>query len=199
MRSRPGLALAVAAVVAAAAVVWVSVRTARPGKPGPAAPTAEQQPSDEETAEQPRDMRIDGVEMTQMDIDTGNIIWRLRAESRFEYDESTQTWRANNIRWELDRADQETLIVEAPEFAARYKEKRIDFAGGVRAYTQSKSQIFEVDTLRYEFDTQKLIGQGSVRFRVGSYEASGKRLVFDNRRAEVRIMGPGRFARSQDS
>ena len=52
-----------------------------------------------------------------------------------------------------------------------------------------------MSSLRYEFDTQKFLGQGPVTLRLGKYKVSGKQLVIDNRREEVRITGPGRFSR----
>ena len=195
IRRRPGLVIVALAAVVAVVVIVAGIRktpSPTPTQPRPAGPT--QRPGGEQATAQPISLHIDGTEITQRD-EQGKTIWQMRAAGRLDFDEATETLRAENIRWELDRAGQEKLIVEASQFAARYKEKRIDFAEGVRVYTESKSQVFEVSSLTYELDTQKLIGHGPVTFRVGRYQASGKRLVIDNQGEEVRLTGPGRFSR----
>lgn len=198
MWRRPGLVVVATAVLVAVVVTVLSLRATRPTPVRPEAPITGPLPSGEQTTTKPKNLRIDGAEVTQRDKE-GSIIWQARAAGRFDFDEATQTLQAENVHWELVRTGQEKLIVEAPQFAAHYKDKRIDFAQGVRVFTQSKSQMFEVDSLRYEFNTQKLIGEGTVTFRLGQCQATGKRLVIDNRAEQVRLTGPGCFSRLEDS
>ncbi len=191
MRNRLGLIVAVAGGVVAIIVVVSLVGQVRVSPPEE---TVEPGPQPKESVGQPQELQIEGTEVTQRD-EQGNIIWQVRAAGQLNYDESSQTLQGEDIHWELMRAGREKLIVEAPRFAAQDKNQQINFSDGVQVYTESKSQIFAVSSLTYESDTQKLIGHGSVRFRVGNWEATGRRLVIDNRRQEVRLAGPGHFSR----
>lgn len=193
MRNRLGLVLVALAVALVAVIIVVTVRIKPPPLPEPPAPA--QRPGGDQAAAKPQNLQIQGAQVTQRDKETGKIIWQARAAGRFDFDDVAQTLRADDVHWELVRAGQEKLVIEAPKFVAHYKDRQINFADGVRVYTESKSQLFEVSGLVYEFDTQKLIGKGPVSFRLGKYRVTGDRLVIDNRREEVRITGPGRFSR----
>ncbi len=189
MRSRPGLVIVALAVATATVAIVVTLRITPPTPPPSLPPAPAQQGEGEQAAGKPQNLEIQGVQVTQRDKQTGKIIWQARATGGFDFDEQTQALQASDIHWELTRAGQEKIVVEAPKFVAHYKDKQINFADGVRVYTQSKSQLFEVASLVYEVNTQKLIGAGPVIFRVGKYRVTGDRLVIDNKARRVRISG----------
>ena len=197
MRSRVGLTIAVIAVLAGLAVAIVGIISAR--RPAAVVGPAEVQipetgqPSAEQALSELPDLTIEGAEVTRRV--QGKVVWHLSTAGKFDYDRNTQALRAQDIRWELTRQGQENLIVQAPAFLASYPERTITFSQGVTAYTADKSQFFEMPELVYQTDTQKLIGQGRVRFRYGQYQAIANRLIIDNRAKEVRMSGGVRFAR----
>ena len=199
MRSRVGLTIVVIVVVVAIVVVIIGTRLS-PGPPAVPGGISQQttesaQPSLEQAVARLQDLTIEGAQVTQRDEATGEIIWQASAEGQFEYSENNEALRAEDIRWELTRPGQDSLIVEAPLFLASDPERKITFSEGVRAYTPDKSQLFEMSRLVYQTDTEKLLAEGGVRFRYGGYQATGNRLVIDNRAQQVRMSGGVHFAR----
>ncbi len=152
------------------------------------------QPSIEQSIAKLPNLTIEGAQVTQRD-ETGRIIWQMSARGQFEYSENNEVLRAEDIRWELRRPGQDSLIVEAPRFVASYLERKITFSEGVSAYTPDRSQLFEMPHLVYQIDTEKLLAEGGVRFRYGHYRAAGRRLVIDNRAQQIRMSGGVHFAR----
>ncbi len=196
MRSYIGLTIVVIVVVVAIGAVVIGTRLS-PGPPAvpegmPQQATESAQPSIEPSITKLQNLTIEGVQITQRD-DAGKIIWQASARGR--YSEDNQVLRAEDIRWELMRPGQDSLIVEAPLFLASYPERTITFSEGVRAYTPDRSQLFEMSRLVYQTDTEKLVAEGGVRFRYGGYQATGNRLVIDNRAQQVRMSGGVHFAR----
>ncbi len=193
MRSRVGLTIVVIVVVVAIAAVIIGIRLSpRP----PAVPdgmaqqaTESAQSGLEQAIAKLQNLTIEGVQITQRDEATGEIIWQVSAQGEYGYSEDNEVLRAEDIRWELTRPGQDSLIVEAPLFLASYAERNIIFSEGVRAYTPDKSQLFEMAELIYQRDTDKLIADGRVRFRYAGYETTANRLVIDNRAHEVRMSG----------
>ena len=198
MRSYIGLTIIVVVVLVAIAAVIIGTRLS-PGPPavpeGMAQQTTESaQPSLEQAIAKLQNLTIEGAQVTQRD-EAGKIIWQVSAQGEFGYSEDNEVLRAEDIRWELMRQGQDSLIVEAPLFLASYPERKITFSEGVSAYTPDKSQLFEMSRLVYQTDTEKLFAEGGVRFRYGGYQATGNRLVIDNRAQQVRMSGGVYFAR----
>ncbi len=198
MRSYIGLIIVVIVVLMAIGAVIVGTRLS-PGPPAvpegmPEQVTEPAQPSLEQAIAKLQNLTIEGAQVTQRD-DAGKIIWQVSAQGEFGYSEDNEVLRAEDIRWELTRPGQDSLIVEAPLFLASYPERNITFSEGVRAYTPDKSQLFEMSRLVYQTDTEKLFAEGGVRFRYGGYQATGNRLVIDNRAQQVRMSGGVHFAR----
>ncbi len=199
MRSRVGLTIVVIVVLVAIAAVIIGTRLSpRPpavseGMPQQAIEPA--QPSIEQSITTLPNLTIEGAQVTQRDEATGEIIWQVSARGQFGYSEDNEVLRASDIRWELMRPGQDSLIVEAPLFLASYPERKITFSEGVSAYTPDRSQLFEMSRLVYQTDTEKLLAEGGVRFRYGGYQATGNRLVIDNRAQQIRMSGGVHLAR----
>ena len=198
MRSYVGLTIVVIVVLVAIAAVIIGTRLSP--KP-PAVPEGMAQqatepapPSIEQSITKPQNLTIEGAQVTQRD-EAGEIIWQVSAQGEFGYSEDNQVLRAEDIRWELTRPGQDSLIVEAPLFLASYPERKITFSEGVSAYTPDRSQLFEMSRLVYQTDTEKLLAEGGVRFRYGRYQATSRRLVIDNRAQQVRMSGGVQLAR----
>ena len=192
MRSRVGLTIVVIVVLVAIAAFIVGIRlspgpSAVPGESGQQT-TESAQPSIEQAITKLQNLTMEGAQVTQRD-EAGKIVWQVSARGQFGYSEDNEVLRAEDIRWELTRPGQDSLIVEAPLFLASYPERNITFSEGVRAYTPDKSQLFEMAELIYQRDTDKLIADGRVRFRYAGYETTANRLVIDNRAHEVRMSG----------
>jgi len=199
MRSYVGLTVVVIVVLMAIAAVIVGTRLS-PGPPAVPEGMAQQatesaQPGLEQAIVKLQDLTIEGAQVTQRDEATGEIVWQVSAQGEFGYSEDNEVLRAEDIRWELTRPGQDSLIVEAPLFLASYPERNITFSEGVRAYTPDKSQLFEMSRLVYQTDTEKLLAEGGVRFRYGRHQATASRLVIDNRAQQVRMSGGVHFAR----
>ncbi len=198
MRSYVGLTIVVIVVLVAIAVVIIGTRLS-PGLPAVPEGMAQQatkpaQSSIDQSITKLQNLTIEGVQVTQRDEATGEIIWQVSAQGEYGYSEDNQVLQAEDIRWELTRPRQDSLIVEAPLFLASYPQRNIIFSEGVRAYTPDRSQLFEMAELIYQRDTDKLIADGRVRFRYGGYETTANRLVIDNRAHEVRMSGGVRWA-----
>ena len=196
MRSRIGLIIAGIVVGVSIAVMVAGLRSARqePHIAEPPDAQIEEANGPEQPATELQDLTVEGAQVTQKDAQ-GNIIWQLATAGEFDYDRASQTLRAEAVRCELMRQDEETLIVEAPKFVASYRERVLKFSQGVRAYAADRSQLFQMPEAVYQLDTRKLIAIGAVRFRYGQYEATARRLVVDSRAAQVRMSGGVRFAR----
>ena len=198
MRSRVGLTIVVVVVLAAIAAVIIGTRLS-PQPPAvpegmPQQATEPTQPSLEQSTAKLQNLTIEGAQVTQRD-EAGEIIWQVSARGQFGYSENNQVLRAEDIRWELMRPGQDSLIVEAPLFLASYPEREITFSKGVSAYTPDRSQLFKMARLVYQTDTERLTAEGGVRFRYGHYQATSRRLIIDNRAQQVRMSGGVHFAR----
>jgi len=193
MRSRVGLTIVVIVALVAIAAIIIGIRLSpRPSAvpEGMAQQAIEHaQPGIEQAIVKLQNLTIEGAQVTQRDEATGEIIWQVSAQGQFGYSEDNEVLRAEDIRWELMRPGQDSLIVKAPLFLASYPEREITFSEGVSAYTPDKSQLFEMAELIYQRDTDKLIADGRVRFRYAGYETTANRLVIDNRAHEVRMSG----------
>jgi len=198
MRSRIGLTIVVMVVLAAIGAVIIGTRLSPKPPPVPeemAQQTTElAQPSIEQSINKLQNLTIEGAQVIQRD-EAGEIIWQVSARGEFGYSEDNEVLRAQDIRWELTRPGQDSLIVEAPRFLASYPQRKITFSEGVSAYTPDRSQLFEMPRLVYQIDTEKLLAEGGVRFRYGRYQATGNRLVIDNRAQQVRMSGGVHLAR----
>ncbi len=199
MRSRIGLTIVVIVVLAAIAAVIIGTRLS-PQPPAVPEENVQQTteptgPSLEQSTATLPNLTIEGAQITQRDEATGEIVWQVSAQGQFGYSEDNEVLRAEDIRWELMRPGQDSLIVEAPLFLASYPQRKITFSEGVSAYTPDRSQLFEMSRLVYQTDTEKLLAEGGVRFRYGHYQATGNRLVIDNRAQQVRMSGGVHFAR----
>jgi len=198
MRSHIGLTTIVIVVLVAIAAVIIGMRLS----PGPSAvpehsaqqTTEPPQPDPEQAVSKLQNLTIEGAQITQRD-EAGQIVWQVSARGQFGYSEDNEVLRAEDIRWELTRPGQDSLIVEAPLFLASYPERNITFSEGVRAYTPDRSQLFEMPRLVYQTDTEKLLAEGGIRFRYGHYQATSHRLVIDNRAQQVRMSGAVHLAR----
>ena len=198
MRKRVGLTIVVIVVLAAIVAVIVGTRLSPQVATGPEGSvqqiTEPTQPSIEQSTAKLPNLTIEGAQVTQRD-EAGKIIWQVSAQGQFGYSENDQVLRAENVRWELTRPGQDSLIVEAPLFLASYPERTITFSKGVSAYTPDRSQLFKMSRLVYQADTERLIAEGGVRFRYGHYQATGSRLIIDNRAQQVRMSGGVHCAR----
>ncbi len=198
MRSRVGLTIVVIVVLAAITAVIIGTRLSPQPPAGPEESvqqtTEPTQPSLERSTAKLPNLTIEGAQVTQRD-EAGEIIWQVSARGEFGYSENNEVLQAEDIRWELTRPGQDSLIVEAPRFLASYPERRITFSEGVSAYTPDRSQLFKMARLVYQTDTEKLLAEGGVRFRYGHYQATSRRLVIDNRAQQVRMSGGVHFAR----
>ena len=198
MRKHIGLIIVVGVgIIGLATAVVGLLRTGRQPAVAPQAQVQTEQPSagsSEPDVGQLPNLSIEGAEVIQRD-EAGEIIWQVSAQGEFAYSEDNEVLQAEDIRWELMRPGQDSLIVEAPRFLASYPERKITFSEGVSAYTPDRSQLFEMSRLVYQTDTEKLLAEGGVRFRYGRYQATGHRLVIDNRAQQVRMSGGVYFAR----
>ncbi len=198
MRRHIGLTIVVIVVVAAIGAVIIGTRLSPQVPTGPEGSvqqiTEPTQPSIEQSTAKLPNLTIEGAQVTQRD-EAGKIIWQVSARGQFGYSEDHQVLRAEDVRWELMRPGQDSLIVEAPLFLASYPERKITFSKGVSAYTPDRSQLFNMARLVYQTNTEKLTAEGGVCFRYGHYQATGSRLVIDNRAQQVRMSGGVHFAR----
>lgn len=173
------VALVVAIVGVIAVVVWV-VRQPR----GPETPdSAVETPVPDEPA---TPIEISGGEIVQRDAD-GEVLWRAKFGGAIEIDEQGRSLQHTDVVWELQRDGVTDLSVKAPTMRADYDAGLLVFGEGVDITADDGAARFVADDLRYELNTDKLIGEGEVAFRYGGFSLTGSRLVIDHANDKVRV------------
>jgi len=182
MSRRLGLLALLAAVVGlVAVVVWVILqpRGTVETPPGPEAePTAE--PEHEITLE------AGPGEIVHSD-ESGEVVWSAKFGGSITIDEQRRHLKYTDVVWELERSGLTDLSVRAPIMEADYESRLLTFSEGVDIQARGGEARFVTDELRYEFDTEKLIGEGEVAVSYGGFTLTGTKLVIDNRAGKVRV------------
>ncbi len=178
MRRTLGMvALVVALIGVVAVIVWVA-RQPR----GPVSPDSAVKIPDKPTPP----IEVSGGEIVERDED-GKILWRAKFGGVIEIDEQGRSLQHTDVVWELERDGVTDISVKAPVMRADYNARLLTFSEGVDITADDGAARFVVDDLRYEFDTDKLIGEGEVAFRYGGFALTGSRLVIDHANDKVRV------------
>ncbi len=186
------VAMMVAALglVAVAAFVVVQTRTPAPTET-PAAVAAEQARRTAEKAERAK-VEVSGTEVVRRDHE-GKIIWRVASAGTLEFDEQQRAARAEGVKWVLEKSGLGSLTLSAPLMEADYEGRRLVFSKGVAIESGKQDASFSAKRIEYQFDTEKLLGSGKVKFNRGKFTGTARELVIDNRAKKVRLKGGVRF------
>ena len=175
-----GMVALVAAIVGVVVViVWVARQPRGPITPDSAAETSV--PDEPATP-----IEISGGEIVQRDED-GEVLWRAKFGGTIEIDEQGRSLQHTDVVWELERDGVTDISVKAPIMRVDYDARLLFFGEGVDIAADDGAARFVVDDLRYELDTDKLIGEGEVAFRYGGFTLTGSRLVIDHANNKVRV------------
>ena len=173
------VALVAALVGVVVVIVWVARQPRGPVTQG----SAVEIPEPDEPA---TPIEISGGEIVQRDED-GEVLWRAKFGGAIEIDEQGRSLQHTDVVWELQRDGVTDLSVKAPTMRADYDARLLVFGEGVDITADDGAARFVVDDLRYELDTDKLIGEGEVSFRYGGFAMTGTRLVIDHANDKVRV------------
>ena len=189
--------VAVAAMVVAAAglIAVIVFAVTQMGKPQvaetPALPArAEPDQASEKAATY--GIEVTGTEVVRRDRE-GNVIWRVSAEGTLEFDEEQRAARAEDVNWVLEESGLGKRALTAPLMEADYESKRLLFSEGVAIESEKEDASFSAERIAYEFDTEKLVGSGSVTVKRGKFTGTARELVIDSRARKVRLKGGGRL------
>lgn len=171
-------ALLAAALLLLVVIVWVARQPRGEPEPGPEV-TAPEQPAAPA-------LEASGGKVVHRD-ESGEVVWTAKFGGTIKVDETQRHLRHRDVVWELARGGLPHLSVRAPVMEADYDTRRLTFSEGVDVQAYDGAARFVVDEMRFEFDTQKLIGEGQVAFIYGGFTLKGTKLVIDNRNKKVRV------------
>jgi hypothetical protein len=192
MRDRLGTIVLVAAAVL---LLGVALLVILRGQPEPSPEDAEPPPAVNDLAEDGEDgekqpeeetgIQISGTELTIRE--EGEVIWRASFGGEIELDKDNRVAQATDVLWEFEGQGFQGLTLTAPQMRAAWDERRLHFSEGVLIESEGEDLRFRADTAVYQFDTQKVIGRGDVRFQRGNFYGHAEEVVVDNRREVVRL------------
>jgi len=193
---RIGAIIIAAAVLAAVVTSIVAISRLRRQQAEEAAARAHTQQGHvgASQAKSPTHGEAKGIEIVEKDAE-GNMLWRLKAAGAVEYDQLSRVVKARDVRWEYEYRGQPAIVIEAPEFAGNYGQRRLEFTQGVLIRTVDNQQTFNAQKVVYEFDSGKLL-MHSPRLTKGRYRFSGATGQIDVAARKVRLGGGVRAVRN---
>ena len=186
------VAMVVAALGLVVVAVFVVVQTRTPAPTEtPAAVAAEEARRTAENAARAK-VEVSGTEVVRRDRE-GKVIWRVASAGTLEFDEQQRAVRAEGVNWVLEKSGLGDLALSAPLMEADYDTKRLVFSEGVTIESAKEDASFSAERIEYQFDTEKLVGEGKVEVRRGGFTGTARELVIDSRARKVRLKGGGTF------
>ncbi len=146
------------------------------------------------SAQLPAHAEIKGAEISHED-EAGNVLWRLKAGGKADYDQQARITTAADVRWEFFSSGQPTIVIEAPVFVGDYPQRELGFGEGVLIHTADGQQTFEAQRVTYQFDSHELLLE-QPRLVKGRYEITGARAVLDIAEEQLHLTGGVRLTRS---
>ncbi len=164
MRGKAGIWLLYAAVFCAVALVSFLIwrfSLAPAGDDGLPTPPADEPGQDQQAAEG-KGVRVQGGELIERDAE-GNIIWQVKADGEFTYDEKSGVARGKDVAFAVVLKDERDLNISAPEFEVHYAENQATFTGGIMVGSRKPEAAFKADSATYDIKEQVLSATKGVR------------------------------------
>ncbi len=164
MRGKAGIGLLYAAVFCAVALVSLLIwrfSIAPAGDDGlPVPPVGG--PGEDDRADAGKGVRVSGGELIERDAE-GNIIWQVKADGEFTYDEKAGLARGRDVAFAAVLKDDRDLEISAPEFEVHYADKQATFTGGITITSRKPVAEFRADSATYDFQKQLLSATKGVK------------------------------------
>jgi len=192
MRQYTAWVLLGAAVAGVLAVVVFVVTRSRGPEPAESPETAAARAAARAERAERAKIEVSGTEVVRRDAN-GQVIWRVAAEGVLEYDEQQRAVRAEDVKWVLEKSGLGDLTLTAPLMEADYDSQRLEFSRGVAIKSDKEDASFSAERIEYQFDTEKLVGEGNVKVRRGGFTGTAREMVIDSRARKVRLKGGGTF------
>ena len=181
---RPGLLLSlVAGGLLLGLIVWGLTQV---GHGKPQGPSEAELKAKQEQEAKARAVEVEGGTIEQRDP-SGKLLWTIRAAGKLTVDEQGRAAVGDKVRWEMQRANQQTLLLEAPKFRGDYDANRLVFTDGVTVSTDGGKTNFTAPQMTFEIDTHKLVAEGGATVSRAPYQCTAQRAVFDDNLSQIRL------------
>lgn len=184
MKLRTGYLIAAGGLLVAAIVIGLATTSAKRLKQRAQAP-----PSRPEK-ELPRHARLNFGDLQLKDRDEqGNLRWQIASSGKIEFDRTKMIARGSDVRWELARVNEETMLFAAPEFVVDYPGKTVSLSKGVEASSEAEGISFKAQQVHYDMETEHLHAGGPITAQFQDYDLEAGALGFDRLASRANLVG----------
>lgn len=155
-------------------------------------------PGQDEQAGEGKGVRVRGGELIERDAE-GNIIWQVKADGEFTYDEKAGVARGKDVAFTVVLKDERDLNISAPGFEVHQADNQATFTGGIMVGSRKPEAAFKADSATYDMKQHVLSAtkgvRGALKERGMQFEAASLEYDLDS---EAFVAGGGVIVRQGD-